>query len=76
MGALRPGIIWLNAWDLWARIITVLQRNQPMSQSTPRQSEPFKAALFSSETATIWTFRVDKVAENKHHTFEVFFFLL
>lgn len=29
MGALRPAIIWLNAWDLRLRIITVQPHNQP-----------------------------------------------
>lgn len=65
MGALRPGIIWLNAWDLQVRIITVQPRNQPTNQPTIKPSNhptnqpinpppvwPVKAALFLGETAT------------------------
>lgn len=50
MEALRPGIIWLNAWDLWVRIITVQPRNQPIN---PPPIWPVKAALFLGETATV-----------------------
>lgn len=46
MGALRLGIIWLNAWDLWVRIITVQPRNQPTKQSTPHQSDQLKQHCF------------------------------